>query len=133
MTPDQAAEQFLSTFKTIISRDVGEALAGVRSGKARTNPFTKQPVFQERKRLHDALAAAGLLDDPQFCNDLATLMVDAATMTFTGLLTLHDGGWLLDDSSEIELRTRGGAPLPQVLHDRFGLIEPIGNPQTPQW
>ncbi|MFG0285383.1 MAG: hypothetical protein ACF8R7_13275 [Phycisphaerales bacterium JB039] len=133
MTPDEAAEQFLATFKSIIAQDVGQTLAPVRTGEPMTNPFTQQAVSPERTRLHAALSQAGLLDDPQFCTDLATLMVDASAMTFTTLLTLHDGGWLLDDGSEIELRTRGGEPLPKALHERFGMIEPIGNPQAPQW
>lgn len=123
MNTDQASEQFVSSFRTILARDTKVWLEKIRDGRTTRNPFTGKETFFEHKVIHDKLAAAGLLDDTEFTTALATWALHVAESPLWAVLTSHDGAWLFDDGSHLELRLKDGPTLGH-LHGALAAVDP---------
>ena len=98
-----------------------ETVTEPATGRPIIDPFTGQvltrPVLEHIKTIHTKLGEAGLRDDRAFCEALRELLLDAAAAPVFHLLGVVDGETPLPGNTRLELRVKGGEPLPTHLHE----------------
>lgn len=130
MSPEEAADMLIEDLREHIRARAEDAARFVATGEEPVvaDPFTGRqvtlPASAALRRLADVVKERGLGQDEAFRSVLRGAFVELGVSALFHLFAALDGeGELAMGGVELELRVRGGKPLPGFLHEKFPALE----------